>query len=198
MKHLKANDLQTLLLELKQDNESAFNRLYLAYGKLLYKKINWVVKNHSVADELLQDLFLKVWEKRQDIKPEQSFISFLHKVANNLVYDYFRKIAKNKRLHAYLLMNAMEHYLQTEEKLIEKETSAIIQNAIAKLSEPRRKVFQLCKIEGKSYQETAEILGITVSTVNSHMVNSIRFIKKCLYKNQEITTIIVISAIIKI
>ncbi|MDR6782384.1 RNA polymerase sigma-70 factor (family 1) [Pedobacter africanus] len=196
MKLLEADELQNLLLQLKQGQEPAFNTLYLSYSKLLYKKINRVVKDESVAEELLQDLFLKVWEKRPQIDPAQSFISFLHTVANNLVYDYFRKVAKDKRLQARLLINAVDYYMQTEEALIGKETSALIQHAINHLSESRRKVFILCKIEGKSYQEAADTLGISVATVNSHMVNSIRFIKEYLYKNQNISTLIVVSAML--
>ena len=196
MKFLEAEELQALLWQLKEGHEPAFNALYLAYSKPLYQKINRVVKDDSVADELLQDLFLKVWKMREDIRPEQSFVSFLHTVAKNLVYDYFRKISKDKRLHERLLVNAVDYYLQTEEALIGKETSDIIQQAISRLSESRRKVFILCKMEGKSYQEAADILGITVATVNSHMVSSIRSIKEYLHKNQEIGTIIITLALL--
>ncbi|MNL44206.1 RNA polymerase sigma factor RpoE [compost metagenome] len=72
----------------------------------------------------------------------------------------------------------------------------MIQEAIDKLSESRRKVFILCKIEGKSYQEAAALLGITVATVNSNMVSSIRFIKGYFYKNQEISTILLVSSML--
>ncbi|NQX39192.1 RNA polymerase sigma-70 factor, ECF subfamily [Pedobacter steynii] len=197
MKFLEAEELQALLLQLRQGHEPAFNALYLAYSKMLYQKINRVVKDEFVADELLQDLFLKVWKMRADIRPEQSFVSFLHTVAKNLVYDYFRKISKDKRLHERLLLNAVDYYMQTEEALIGKETSDIIQQAISRLSESRRKVFILCKMEGKSYQEAADILGITVATVNSHMVTSIRSIKEYLHKNQEIGTIIITLALFR-
>lgn len=196
MKFLAAEELQVLLLQLKQGDEAAFNTLYLTYSKQLYKKINRLVKNEFVADELLQDLFLKVWEKKAAIRPEESFAAFLYTVANNLVFDYFRKISKDKRLHARLLINAVDYYLHTEEALIGKETSGMIKEAIAGLSESRRKVFLLCKIEGKSYQEAAAILGISIATVNSHMVNSIRFIKEHLYKNQDISALIIISAVL--
>lgn len=196
MKFLEAEELQSLLLQLKQGNEPAFNNLYLSYSKLLYKKINRLVKDESVADELLQDLFLKVWERRAQINPAQSFVSFLHIVANNLVFDYFRKVARDKRLQARLLFNAVDYYMQTEEALIGKETSAMVQQAIDSLSEARKKVFVLCKIEGKSYQEVAGILGISVATVNSHMVHAIRFIKEHLYKNQNISTLIIVSAVL--
>lgn len=196
MKFLEENELTLLLLQLRQGQEPAFNKLYLTYGKSLYRKINAIVKDEFIADELLQDLFLKVWEKRTDLKPEHSFTAFLYTVANNLVYDYFRKVSKDKRLHARLLINAVDYYMQTEENLIGKETSAIIQQAIDKLSDHRRRVFTLCKIEGKSYQEAADLLGISVATVNSHMVNSIRFIKEFLYKNQEFGVALIIASML--
>lgn len=190
---LEEEQLRQLLLQLRQGHEPSFNSLYLTYSKPLYRKINGIVKDESVADELLQDLFLKVWEKRADIKPEYSFAAFLYTSANNLVYDYFRKVSKDKRLHARMLINAVDYYMQTEENLIGKETSALIQQAIDQLSDQRKKVFALCKIEGKSYQEAANILGISVATVNTHMVNSIRSIKEYLYKNQEIGIAILIA-----
>jgi RNA polymerase sigma-70 factor (family 1) len=195
MNFLEEVELKHLLLKLKQGDEPAFNTLYLGYSKALYQKINRIVKDDSVSDELLQDLFLKIWEKRDTINLDQSFTAFIYTVANNLIYDYLRKVSKEKRLHARLLIHAVDYYLHTEELLIEKETTKMIQAAIEQLSESRRNVFQLCKMEGKTYQETAEILGITVATVNSHMVKSIKSIKAYLYKHQEIGLLIIISAI---
>lgn len=189
---VEEEELTILLLKLKEGDEPSFNALYLAYSKPLYKKINSIVKDESIADELLQDLFLRIWEKRAFINTKLSFSSFLYTVANNLVYDYFRKVSKDKRLHERLLINAVDYYMQTEENLIGKETSEIIQRAISKLSDQRRNVFTLCKIEGKSYQEAAVALGISVATVNTHMVNSLRFIKEYLYKNQEIGAVIIL------
>jgi RNA polymerase sigma-70 factor (family 1) len=196
MKFLDEAELKHLLLQLKQSHEPAFNALYRSYSKPLYQKISRIVKDESVADELLQDLFLKIWEKRDLIQIDQSFTAFVYTVANNLIYDYLRKVSKDKRLHARLLINAVDYYLHSEELLIEKETAKIIQDAVAQLSESRRAVFTLCKIEGKTYQEAASLLGITVATVNSHMVSSLKSIKTYLYSNQEIGLLVVISTIL--
>lgn len=194
---LEEEQLHHLLLQLKQGSETAFNTLYFAYSKALYKKINAIVKDESVADELLQDLFLKIWEKRADLKPEHSFTAFLYTIANNLVYDYFRKVAKDKRLQERLLINAVDYYLHTEENMMDKETGGMIAQAIAGLSDQRRKVFTLCKIEGRSYQETADMLGISVATVNTHMVNAIRQVKAYLYKHQELAVLLVLEMMLR-
>ncbi|WP_316837842.1 RNA polymerase sigma-70 factor [Pedobacter nutrimenti] len=196
MDTLSEPQLKALLLQFRQGDEPAFNALYSTYAKVLYRKINSIVKDDDVAEELLQDLFLKIWDKRRLINIDQSFVAFLYTVAQNLVYDYLRKVSRDKRLQASLLINAVDYYMQTEEALIGKETAAIIQQAINKLSESRKKVFILCKIEGKTYQQAADELGISIATVNSHMVKSISFIKEYLYKNPEIGLLLIFGVIL--
>lgn len=93
----------------------------------------------------MQNLFLKVWEKRDEIHAEQ-FTSLLYTIAKNMVYDYLRKVSRDKNLHAYMLINAVDYYSQTDEILLKKETSRIIDEAVTGLSEQKRKVFVLCKV----------------------------------------------------
>ncbi len=176
-------DLIPILTELKDGSERAFNKLYTLYAKALYKKIRNIVKDDAIAEELLQDLFFKIWQKRETINTEQSFNSFLFTVANNLVYDYLRKVANNKKLTETLFSNAIDHYFHIEEAFSAKETANIFQQAIDKLSPQCKQVYVLCKIEGKSYDEASSCLGISKATVNSHMVKSNRFIKEYLNKN---------------
>ncbi|PTT00787.1 RNA polymerase subunit sigma-70 [Pedobacter sp. HMWF019] len=196
MDTLSEPQLRALLLQFRQGDEPAFNQLYSTYAKVLYRKINSIVKDDDVAEELLQDLFLKIWDKRRLINIDHSFVAFLYTVAQNLVYDYLRKVSRDKRLQATLLINAVDYYMQTEEALIGKETAAIIQQAIDKLSESRKKVFILCKMEGKTYQQAADELGISIATVNSHMVKSISFIKEYLHKNPEIGLLLIFGVIL--
>jgi len=161
----------------------------------LYRKILQVVKDGAVAEELLQDLFLKLWQKRNTINPDLSFNAYVYTIVNNLVYDYLRKVSHDKRLIARLILDSVDHYLHSEEQLSAKETSKAIQEAISKLTQQQQQVFTLCKIEGKSYEEAGRILGISTATVNSHIVNSKRYIKAYLEKNLELTlTIIILSA----
>lgn len=183
MNVLDEGQLANLLVELKQGNEPAFNLLYLSYAKTLYKRILAIVKDEAIAEELLQDLFLKIWQKRHYIDPQKSFKSFLYTVANNLVYDYLRKVASDKRIIKTLLVNATDYYLHIEEALDAKETGRKLQAAILKLPPQQKQVFILCKIEGKSYEEVSQILQISTATVNSHIVKSNRFVKLFLQQN---------------
>jgi RNA polymerase sigma-70 factor (family 1) len=192
MNVLEIEESKDLLLKLRQGNEPAFNAVYMMYAKTLYKRIYSIVKDTAVTEELLQDLFLKIWQKREQIDPDLSFKSYLYKVANNLVYDYMRKVACDKRLLAALLINSVDYYLHTEEAYSAKETNLILNEAINKLSPQQKQVFTLCKIEGKSYKEASQIMGITTDTVNSHIVKSSRYIRSYLKENLELTVAILI------
>jgi RNA polymerase sigma-70 factor (ECF subfamily) len=190
---LEEAEIKSLVIELKRGSERAFNKLYTNLGKILYKKIFAMVKDEDIAEELLQDLFMKIWHKREELNEEKSFKAYVYTIAQNLVYDYLRKVASNKRLTEKLLMNAVDFYMHTDSALINKETTEIINRAIHQLSPQRKQAFTLCKMEGKSYEETSKLMGITVATVNSHMVKSLRSIKDYLMQNQDLAIIFIIG-----
>lgn len=188
-----------LIRLLNRGEEAAFNELYKTYIKPVYQKILFIVKEEEVAEELSQDLFVKIWQKRKEIDPEKSFKSFLYTVAHNLVYDYLRKVARDKQLLNRLMVNAVDYYLHTEEAFHARETQKVLTEAIEKLPPQGKQVFTLCKLEGKSYEEVSRLMGITVATVNSHMVKSSRFVKEYLYRNLDadlLMTIVVTSVLL--
>lgn len=182
---LEDSHQKTLLIRLKKGNEVAFNEIYEAYSKPMYLKILRMVRDNDTADELLQELFIKLWDGREKIDPEKSFQSFMFTVTRNLVYNYFRKVASDNSMIEQLLLRGTAYYLNAEEILLNKEASALLTNAIEQLSPQRKLVFELCKLEGKSYEEVSQILGISVPTVNSHMTKSLQSIKSYLLKHQD-------------
>jgi RNA polymerase sigma-70 factor (ECF subfamily) len=192
MKLIDDKELPLLLEQLQQGEERAFNIIYKAYFRPLYRKVFSMIKDEMIADELIQDLFLKVWNKREEINPGHSFQAFLYTVANNLVFDYFRKIAKDKRLTARLLVNATDFYMHSDELLESKESKALVMKAIDQLSPQRKLVFTCCKLEGKSYEEASLELGISVATVNSHMTQALRTVREYILKNYDVAIVLVL------
>lgn len=179
-----------LLEELKQGNESAFNELYHRYSKILLSNIRNLVKNNEIAKELLQNLFLKIWEKRESIDTNKSFRSFLFTIAQNMVYDYFRKVALDKKAMVKLMTTAVEFYSHTEEDLELKESSRMFNDAIETLPPQRKRVYLLSKVEGKSHSEISKILNISISTVNNHMVKANHEIRSYLIRHGNVALII--------
>ena len=189
MKLFEDTELQYLLARLHNNDERAFNKLYGTCFRPIYRRIFSLVKDEAIADELVQDLFLKLWQKREDIDPQQSFEAYLFTIAQHLVYDHFRRIAKDKRLTARLLLNATDYYLHSDVLLETKESRELLQKAIDQLSPQRRAVFTRCKIEGKTYEEISLELGISVPTVNSHMTQSMKLVREYLLRNQDIVLV---------
>ena len=117
---------------------------------------------------------MKIWDNRQNIDIDQSFRSYLFRIAENKAYDFFRKAARDKKLQAQVPVAATEHYEHIESMLFNKENLAILNGAIESLPSQRQQVFRLCKLERKSYQEVSELFGISTSTVSDHIVKATR------------------------
>ena len=190
MKILDDDIQKQLLVKLRQNDEQAFNALYKAYSKPLYLRMLRMTKSAEDTDELLQELFIKLWDNRKSIDAEKSFQSYLYTIAHHLVSNYFRKIASDRNLIKSLLSNAVDYYLNAQELMENKEASALLMQAVDQLTPQRKQVFQLCKLEGKSYEEAAAIMGISIATVNSHMTKSLQSIKEYVLKNQDLVVLI--------
>jgi RNA polymerase sigma-70 factor (family 1) len=191
------NDLeQQLLSQLTQGDEPSFNALYRAYSRPLFLRVVNMIKSEDDAQEIIQELFIKLWENRDSINTIKSFQSYIFTIANNLVYNYFRKINHDQALIQKLLLNAADHYLDGQELLENKETAEIFQKAINQLTPQCKQVFQLCKIDGKSHKEVAQLMGISMPTVNSHMTNAVKSIKEYILKNQDIAILVMTAYIV--
>nr|WP_121272138.1 RNA polymerase sigma-70 factor [Pedobacter schmidteae] len=175
---------ETELLEQLRDGKVwAFDELYHSYSGPLLWKLRRMVKDAEEADELLQDLFVKVWERREQITVRQSFESYLYRMAERMAIDYFRKLARQSKLYEQVQAGSTEVVEDLEELLFAKETQSLLNDAIAALPEQRRRAFTLCKLEGKSHQEAAELMNISPNTVHNHLVKAVSFVKDHLEKS---------------
>jgi len=168
---------KAILAQLKEGSERAFHQIYSLYSERIYGRLIKLLKDEDVADSVLQDVFLRIWERRDKIDPEQPFKAYLYKIAENFVYDHFRKVARDLRLQVRLRQMTSELYVHIEEDIFKKENERLIQHALEKLQTQRRKIFQLCKIDGKSYHEASELLGISESTISNQLVKATKSIR---------------------
>jgi RNA polymerase sigma-70 factor (family 1) len=171
------NDLVT---RLNDSDEDAFEQLYQLYSGRLFGYLIKLIKSELFAQELLQDTFIKLWNNREKINTDKSFRSYLFRIAENNVYDFFRKAARDKKLQAAIIKSACRHYQHVEENLLTKENEQILQDAINLLPPKRRQIFQLIKIEERSYDEVSTLLNISVSTINDHIVKATKSIREAL------------------
>lgn len=165
-------DEKALLVKLQAGSADAFTQLYQAYAERLYYNILSLVKDGSTAEELVQDIFARIWQKRETIQIDTSFGAYLFAASRNRVYDFFRKLDRDHDLYAVIRAAASYEYSYIEEALLTRENVDMLQKAIKSLPQQRRRAFELCKIEGLSYKEASEKMGISLSTLKDHMANA--------------------------
>ncbi|WP_295772290.1 RNA polymerase sigma-70 factor [uncultured Mucilaginibacter sp.] len=176
---------------LKEGDTAAFGQVYDQYSGMLLAKILRMVKDTSAAEELLQDVFLKVWSNREKIDANQSFKPWLYAIAINGVYDYYRKLSRDARLQEEMINRFEEFYNSADDDGIFEKRRELLDQALQKLPPQRLAVFKLCRIEGKSYQEAALELGISASTVSNQLVQATKTIKEYIFNSKTLMFLLI-------
>lgn len=185
------------LEDLKEGRREGFDYIYTRYSKMLLPKMQRMIKNPEIADELLQDVFLKVWLNKSEIDITKSFTGWIFTIAQNTVYAYYRKLALDVKMQKHLLETFAEFYDQTEDYILNKERVSLLNDAVEKLPTQRKEIFKLCKIEGKSYQEAADLLSLSSSTVSNQLVSATKYIKRYVFFHSQEFIIFCIAAYLK-
>lgn len=153
-----------LINRIKSGDQVAFEQLYFQYAGKLTHRLLHLLKSEELAQDILQDVFLKVWEVRDRLDPELSFGAFLYTIAGNFCKNSFRKAMSQQIYEQH--HGFEEAYSPVEQHLDRKEAELALESALAKLTPRQKEVFTLHKIEGRSYKEISELLGITPNTIN--------------------------------
>ncbi len=178
------NSEYDLLDRLRKGDHDAFTQLYEKYSVLLIPTILRLLKSQELTEELLQKLFIKIWDSREQIDPEKSFKAYVYRIAQNMVYYSFREDSRQKRLLDFVISQKSESYSHIEENLIHREMEELIQAALEKLPPKRREVYRLFRYEEKSYKEISELLHISTSTINDHLQKANKFLREELNNNE--------------
>ncbi|KAA0992091.1 RNA polymerase sigma factor [Dyadobacter aurulentus] len=171
-----------LLNGLREGDEAAFAAIYRLCAPAIYHRLLRLLKDVAVTEEILQDVFLKLWLHRARIEPERGFRTYLYRMADNRAIDVFRKISRDKDLQEELWASNNGFDVQADEQFSTEEDYQLVAEAINRLPPKRRQILIFCKLEEKSYQEVADLMGISVSTVSNQLVTAIKEIK--LYVNR--------------
>ena len=167
---------------LREGEPAAFKVIYDRYAVFVYKRLIHLVRIEHMAQELTQEVFVRLWQKRHHIDPDKPVFPYLSKMAANLVVDFFRKAARDRKLKAALCSTADPMTASVDERLIASDERTLLQKAIGRLPAQQQSVFKLCKLEGLSHEEASDKLGISVSTVNNHIVRANKSVRRYLIR----------------
>jgi RNA polymerase sigma-70 factor (ECF subfamily) len=167
-----------LLSAIASGDEVAFRQLFDLYRDKVYNYMLHVTKSPAIAEEIVLDVFLKLWIGRELIQEIRDMDAFLHKVAYNKAIDFFRMAAKEKNLQ-----KAIEQKMQDSKekeadyKLIQSEYQQIINKAIEQLSPQRRLIFTLSRMDGLTHDEIAQQLQLSRNTVRNTIADTLKSIR---------------------
>lgn len=170
-----------LIISLKQGEITALREIYHVFFNRVFHFACKLTLNDQDAEEVTQDVFVRLWEKRESIDCEKSIAGFLFTVAKNLVIDKMRKHAATEaRLIAIYKSQhtAMPIRNQTEELVNYFELSEIISKLVNDLPDGRRTIFKLSREKGFKNSEIAEFLNISVGTVEKQMSKAIQTLSR--------------------
>ncbi len=174
-----------LLTEIKRGNQLAFKKLYDEYQHKIYAYALRYLKSKALAEELVQEVFLKVWNHRGKLDIDKNIAAYLYKIAQNTIYQQLKVAARDKELRATLFFQDSDQQPDVlEADLFHKELLQVYAEAVNLLPTQRKKVFQMSRNDDLSHEEIAQLLDISKNTVKDQVVKASRFIRKYILINQ--------------
>lgn len=184
-----------LLAALQQGDPSAFRVLYQRYHSRLYGYSIRVIKSPSLAEEVVHDVFIRVWERRATLRLDSSFKSYLFTINRNLLINLLQRASREKAIKAEIARHMPTAHCDPEAQLTYQDYWQQAQLAIAALPPQRRRVFEMCRLQGKSYEETARLLSISPGTVKDHIIKAKKAIGRYLRVHTNITITLLIAVL---
>lgn len=170
-----------LFNKIKTGDQKAFEQLFHRYYPFLCLRATQLVKNADDAQEIVQELFVKLWEKRGETEIETSVKNYLSRAVKNQCLNFI-KHNQIKNEHARRFLAEPESIPSEEDFWARAELLKTIEESLAKLPEKRREIFRLSREEGLKYREIAEKLNISVKTVETQMGLAIKTLRDKLKK----------------
>jgi RNA polymerase sigma-70 factor, ECF subfamily len=172
-----AHDFSELdcLRRLRLGDERAFDALFRHYSALVYRFAYSYLKDRPEAEEIVQECFLKIWEKREQVHDDVPLKGYLFTVAYHAVLNQLRRRQHHLRFQAYTAAAPPEQ-VGNEAEFGELET--LYRTALEQLPPKRREIFLLSRQQGLSYPEIARQLGLSVKTVEAQMSHALKFLRE--------------------
>jgi len=166
-----------LLLRISKGDEAAFTLIFRQYQGKLYSVALDITHSSETAEEIIQDVFLKIWLRKKELIEVESFSGYLFIVMRNLALDWLVKQARRQKIFDQISSEKATAQPSAEAFLNQKEFNDLLQKGMDQLPRQQQEVFRLMRQEGLSRQETAQTLNIDPNTVKTHMSRALKSLR---------------------
>lgn len=166
-----------IIRKLKDGDHNAFEHVYNIYVDKLYYFILKLLKSPEMAEELVQEIFIRIWLLRDTLNTELSFDAFLFKIARNLSINLIKKTAYQHRVKDEIRVRSTSYSNSTESTVEYNETSKHLEEVLKKLPPKRQQIYRMSRMEGLDHNTIANNLNISKNTVKVQMVKASKFVK---------------------
>lgn len=176
------------VIRLRRGEVAAFDALYQKYHRLVYANIFKLVKEADTTEDILQEVFIALWENRLAIDAGQSVGGWLFVVSYHKSIAYLKIALRQSLVQTELVTDI---YPDEQEMSLKDRQLQLLEAAIQQLSPQKRRVFELCKLQGKTYEEAANELNISKHTVKEYLSLAIAGIKEYVKNHPEFIILLV-------
>lgn len=166
------------VINLKQGNKEAFQNLFEEYAKRIFVFAKGYLKSKEEAEEVVQEVFVKIWNVRASINTELSFKSYLFKITYNYIRELFLKKNRENSYKHEILDFAVDFDNRTEERIDYHSLLELVEKLIDRLPPRQREIIILKRKQGLPIKEIASILDISTRTVEKHLSEALKFLKR--------------------
>jgi RNA polymerase sigma-70 factor (ECF subfamily) len=168
---------EKLVNAIRKDDHFAFDALFRKYGPPLFAFVLSVLKEKYWAEEAVQEVFFKIWEKRKDLDPSLSFKSYLFTIALNTTKKHYRKKLQEEKYKQDVALELHTDHTSDFDVVEYRNLLEYVDKIIDKLPPSRREIFIMSKKDGLKNSEIAKCLNISEQTVKNQLVSAMKFFR---------------------
>jgi RNA polymerase sigma-70 factor (ECF subfamily) len=182
--HPEGNDDALLMRRLAAGDEEAFNRLFERHRGKLYDYLVKVTRSAEISEEIVTDVFVKLWIGKELVTEIRQLDAFLHTVAYHKALDFLRTVSRKRRMHkTYLESFQPEPEKSADELLIDAESLQLFKRAVQTLPPKRKLIYTMSREKGLTHEEIARALNLSPNTVKNSIVTATRVIGEFLHEH---------------
>lgn len=164
-------------LSFQEGDEHLFEYVYKVYFDMVIKQVYRLCKEVAVAEEITQESFVQLFLHKENLKDAAGIYPYLYVVSKRLAISHFRKKVNQEEYETYCANSWEESTDENQKRIEDRDLSVMIQHVINELPQQQRIVYQMNKLEDKSYHEIAHIVGLSKNTVRNHIATATKIIR---------------------